>query len=67
MKLPPSSLDFPSLNDTLTDLIVRTQVKNGNWDPGCIAIAMVQVRDGGGLDTLKVWPEKAPLEGQLLN
>lgn len=52
---------------TLTDLIVGMQVQNGNWVTSYTATVMVQVRDDGGLETLKVWPERAPLEGQLLN
>lgn len=46
--------------------MVRMQVKNGNWDANSKAAARVQVSDGGGFDTLKVWSEEASLKGQCL-
>lgn len=39
---------------TLAAIMVRMQVKNGNWDANSKAAARVQVRDGDGFDTLKV-------------
>ena len=51
----------------LTDFIVRMQDKNGNWDTSGKALALVQVRDDDGVDTLKVWSEKASVEGHPLS
>lgn len=51
---------------TLAAIMVRMQVKNGNWDTSSNAAARVQVRDGGGFDTLKVLSEEASLKGQCL-
>lgn len=46
---------------------MRVQAKNSDWDTSCEAVAMAQVRDGGGLDILKVGSEGVLLKGQLLS